>query len=108
MLLLGIPPEVLIWLMPFAVGSSALVHANLDWSFGPFRYVLASPVFHRWHHAGATQGGSRNFAATFPVIDILFGTFYMPTDQRPDVYGIEDAEFPTRFSHQLLRPFVSD
>lgn len=30
MLLLGIPPEGLVWLTPFTVGSSALVHANLN------------------------------------------------------------------------------
>ncbi|MBV9077313.1 MAG: sterol desaturase family protein, partial [Methylobacteriaceae bacterium] len=50
MLSLGIAPEVLAWLAPFNVAMSAFVHANLDWTLGPFRYVIASPVFHRWHH----------------------------------------------------------
>ena len=106
MLLLGIPPDVLVWLMPFNVGTSALVHANLDWDFGVFRYVLASPVFHRWHHTSAARGGSSNFAGTFPLFDLLFGTFYLPAEQRPDRYGVDDPHFPKNFVGQLRHPFA--
>ena len=106
MLLLGIPPEVLVWLLPFTVGSSALVHANLDWDFGVFRYLLVSPVYHRWHHTSAERGGSSNFAGTFPLFDLLFGTFYLPTEQRPDCYGVDDPHFPTDFVGQLRHPFA--
>lgn len=106
MLLLGIPPEVLLWLMPFNVGTSALVHANLDWDFGPFRYVLVSPVYHRWHHTSAERGGSSNFAGTFPLFDLLFGTFHLPAGQRPDGYGVDDPRFPKGFIGQLRHPFA--
>ena len=106
MLLLGISPEVLAWLMPWTVGSSALVHANLDWDFGVFRYVLVSPVYHRWHHTSAERGGSSNFAGTFPLFDLLFGTFYLPVGQRPDRYGVDDPHFPKGFVGQLRHPFV--
>lgn len=105
MLLMGVSPGVLVWLAPFNVGMSALVHANLDWDFGPFRYVLASPVFHRWHHTGPDRGGESNFAATFPVFDLLFGTFYMPRGERPDGYGVDDRSVPDGFVRQLLHPF---
>jgi sterol desaturase/sphingolipid hydroxylase (fatty acid hydroxylase superfamily) len=106
MLLLGIPPEVLVWLMPFTVGSSALVHANLDWNFGAFRHLLVSPVYHRWHHTSAERGGSSNFAGTFPLFDLIFGTFYMPAAQRPDCYGVDDPHFPTDFIGQIRHPFA--
>ncbi len=106
MLLLGIPPEVLVWLMPFNVGSSALVHANLNWDFGIFRYLLVSPVYHRWHHTSAERGGSSNFAGTFPLFDLVFGTFYMPVEQRPDLYGIDDIHFPKDFIGQIRHPFA--
>jgi hypothetical protein len=105
MLLLGISPEVLALLAPWSVGSSALVHANLNWTFGPFRYVLASPVFHRWHHTRADRGGSSNFAGTFPFIDMVFGTFYMPKDALPDAFGVDDPDFPRGFWGQLWYPF---
>jgi sterol desaturase/sphingolipid hydroxylase (fatty acid hydroxylase superfamily) len=105
MLLLGIPPEVLVWLTPWSVGSSALVHANLDWTFGPFRYVLASPVYHRWHHTSAERGGSSNFAGTFPFLDLMFGTFHMPRGELPNAYGQDDPTLPSDFIGQLIHPF---
>ena len=105
MILLGVSPEVLIVLAPFNAGMSALVHANLDWTFGPCRYLVASPVFHRWHHTDYRRGGSKNFAPTFPLIDVLFGTFYMPKGELPDRYGVHDKHFPTEIVGQLLYPF---
>jgi sterol desaturase/sphingolipid hydroxylase (fatty acid hydroxylase superfamily) len=55
-----------------------LPHANLNWTYGPFRYVFVSPVFHRWHHTRTDEGGLRNFANIFSCIDLLFGTYYLP------------------------------
>lgn len=105
LLLAGISPEVLVWVVPFNIGMATLVHANLNWTFGPFRYVLASPVFHRWHHTGVDRGGERNFAANFPVIDLLFGTFYMPPGRLPDDYGVTERDVPYDLGRQMLHPF---
>jgi sterol desaturase/sphingolipid hydroxylase (fatty acid hydroxylase superfamily) len=105
LLLAGISPNVMLWVGPFTTATSALVHANLNWTFGPFNYVLASPVFHRWHHTALERGGSSNFAGTFPIWDVLFGTFYMPKNELPDAYGIADKSFPASFGAQLLYPF---
>src|SRR5205085_9097967 len=55
-LLMGFTPAALVVLAPFNIVYSALVHANLNWTFGPFRYVFASPVFHRWHHTTEEEG----------------------------------------------------
>jgi sterol desaturase/sphingolipid hydroxylase (fatty acid hydroxylase superfamily) len=105
LLLAGISPNVMLWVGPFTTATSAFVHANLNWTLGPFRYVIAGPVFHRWHHTAADRGGSMNFAGTFPIWDLLFGTFYMPADVLPDAYGIDDSRFPEGFSAQMLYPF---
>jgi sterol desaturase/sphingolipid hydroxylase (fatty acid hydroxylase superfamily) len=105
LLLAGIAPAVLGLLTPFNVLMSAFVHANLNWTLGPFRYVLAGPVFHRWHHTAAERGGSKNFAGTFPLWDLLFGTYYMPEKELPDAYGIGEPDFPESFGGQLLYPF---
>ncbi|MFN3658753.1 MAG: sterol desaturase family protein [Pseudolabrys sp.] len=105
LLLAGISPNVMLWVGPFTTAHSAFVHANLNWTLGPFKYVLAGPVFHRWHHTAADRGGSTNFAGTFPVLDLLFGTFYMPKDKLPDAYGVDDRDFPAGFGAQMLYPF---
>ena len=43
LLLAGISPNVLVFLGPFTIAHSAFVHANLNWSLGPFKYVIAGP-----------------------------------------------------------------
>jgi sterol desaturase/sphingolipid hydroxylase (fatty acid hydroxylase superfamily) len=105
LLLAGISPNVLVFLGPFTTAHSAFVHANLNWTLGPFRYVIAGPVFHRWHHTAAEQGGEKNFASTFPVIDLIFGTFYMPKQALPAAYGVADPRFPGGFGAQMIYPF---
>lgn len=106
LLLAGIPPTVLVFLVPFQMFMSGLVHADVDWDFGPIgKYVIASPVFHRWHHTGVDEGGEMNYAPTFPIIDVIFGTFYMPEGKYPSNFGVDDPEFPKGFEQQMLYPF---
>jgi len=104
LLLAGVAPDIFLFVGPFNTFTSALVHANLNWTFGPLKYVIASPVFHRWHHTHPEEGGERNFAGTFSLFDWMFGTFYMPQNQLPQVYGLTDHAFPASFGLQLLYP----
>jgi len=91
LLLAGVSPDIFIFMGPFSTITSMFVHANLDWTLGPFKYVFAGPVFHRWHHARGAEG--KNFAGTFPFIDLMFGTFHMPQGQLPGDYGIDASRF---------------
>lgn len=104
-LLLGFSPAALLALAPVNIAYSAMVHANLNWTFGPLRYLFASPVFHRWHHTTEQDGLNKNFAPTFPFLDLLFGTFYMPPGRLPEQYGNGEADYPTDFWGQLIQPF---
>jgi sterol desaturase/sphingolipid hydroxylase (fatty acid hydroxylase superfamily) len=104
LLLAGISPKVMIVIGPFTIFHSAFVHANLKWTLGPFRYVIAGPVFHRWHHTGLADGGNTNFASTFPLWDLMFGTFYMPAGRMPADYGADDPTMPGSFVAQLAHP----
>jgi sterol desaturase/sphingolipid hydroxylase (fatty acid hydroxylase superfamily) len=99
----GFSDAAFVILGPFNLVYGALVHANLNWTFGPFRYVLASPVYHRWHHAKDPAVHDHNFAPTFPIWDLMFGTYYMPRGVLPENYGVEGV--PTHFVGQLIYPF---
>ena len=88
----------------FATAYAITLHANLNWTYGPFRYVIASPAFHRWHHTSADDGKDRNFAGFFPLWDLLFGTFYMPKGRQPEVFGVADP-VPSGIIGQLIYPF---
>ena len=106
MLYLGVAPAVMLTLVPFQTMTAMFVHANLNWTLGPLKYAVATPVFHRWHHTGPDEGGNSNFASTFAVWDVLFGTFYMPAGNLPVNYGVDDPRFPAGFLGQLVYPFI--
>ena len=84
------------------------IHSNLRWTFGPLRYVLVSPVFHRWHHSDLPEAQDKNFAAMFSCIDLALGTFYMPMNNMPDTTGLSTQEktvHPRTLAGQLWYPF---
>jgi sterol desaturase/sphingolipid hydroxylase (fatty acid hydroxylase superfamily) len=53
-------------------------HMNLRLHLGPLTRVFAGPQVHRIHHSNLPQHQNRNFAAFFPIWDILGGTFHKP------------------------------
>lgn len=101
---LGMPPG--------AVGAGAFlltlhgiyVHMNLDWDHGPFKLLLASPRYHRWHHADVKIAYGKNLANVMPMFDYLFGTYYVPGSckERTGSAGVSHDD-PIRL---MLYPFV--
>jgi sterol desaturase/sphingolipid hydroxylase (fatty acid hydroxylase superfamily) len=102
---LGFDPALLAAYIPFLAGYAVFIHANVPWSFGPLRYVIATPAFHRWHHAADEQGLDRNFAGLFPFLDLLFGTYHLPSGRSPRRYGIPGGDVPAGLLAQLAYPF---
>ena len=78
------------------------VHANLRWRLGPLEWCISSPAFHHWHHSRIDHI-NHNFAATFPWIDRLFGTHYLPDKEWPVLYGLEQP-LPPQLAEQLIAP----
>jgi sterol desaturase/sphingolipid hydroxylase (fatty acid hydroxylase superfamily) len=106
MLYAGVSPAALLFMVPLQTAMALFVHANLNWTLGPLKYVLATPVFHRWHHTMPDEGGNRNFASMFAFWDVLFATFYLPPGRLPARYGVADPQFPAGFLRQLAYPFA--
>jgi sterol desaturase/sphingolipid hydroxylase (fatty acid hydroxylase superfamily) len=86
---------------------SVLLHSNVRINFGPLRWLLASPEFHHWHHSKDGAARDKNFAATLPLLDVLFGTLHMPRGQMPSKYGL-DQSIPATYPAQLFYPFRSN
>jgi sterol desaturase/sphingolipid hydroxylase (fatty acid hydroxylase superfamily) len=57
---------------------TALLHARVDTDFGVLGRVLASPHFHRAHHADTPDQFNRNFGGTFSCWDTVFNTRAQP------------------------------
>lgn len=104
LLALGFAPVALGGIAPVLTVMAILVHANLDWDWGPLRAVLASPRFHRWHHTDEASARDKNFAGLLPLWDILFGTYYMPRDRGPTRFGTT-SPVPAGLVGQMIFPF---
>ena len=68
------------------------IHMNLRLPLGPLTPVLAGPQLHRIHHSVEPHHANRNFAAFFPVWDILFGSYHAPGKAEYPRTGLGDGE----------------
>jgi len=103
LLFLGFSFSVFAALGPFFVLHTLLLHANVPWGFGPLGKVLASPRFHRRHHARDLPPA--NYAGVFSAFDVLFGTFDLPArDAAP--FGVPERDVPESLLGQLAHPFA--
>jgi sterol desaturase/sphingolipid hydroxylase (fatty acid hydroxylase superfamily) len=91
--------------MPIVAVQALFVHSNVRFHFGPLRYVLTTPLVHHWHHSSDPKALDKNFAVTFSIIDVVFGTFYCPR-QWPEAYGLYEERISNSFVKQLIYPFV--
>ena len=84
---------------------ASLVHANLGGDFDWLGKWLVVPRFHHWHHAIEAEGVDKNFAIHFPIIDRIFGTYYLPKAKWPSGYGVPET-VPSGYLAQMKYPFV--
>lgn len=75
-------------------------HAAVPVSLGRW---LISPRQHRVHHSDDRTLSSSNFAAFFPILDVVFGTYRPP--QTVETTGLHSGRRLTRITDILLAPF---
>jgi sterol desaturase/sphingolipid hydroxylase (fatty acid hydroxylase superfamily) len=80
-------------------------HANLKLRLGIFTPVITGPQLHRIHHSNLPQHHKKNFAQFFPIIDIMFGTYYKPGDDEFPTTGIGGVPSDLPMSYTFIRPF---
>jgi sterol desaturase/sphingolipid hydroxylase (fatty acid hydroxylase superfamily) len=92
---LGLPKEAGALTGTVVVLLNAYVHFDVDWGHGPLRYVIASPRFHRWHHADTPQYYGKNLANVFPFYDVIFGTYLVPgpCNEKMGAIGVPENNF---------------
>jgi sterol desaturase/sphingolipid hydroxylase (fatty acid hydroxylase superfamily) len=84
------------------------IHSNLDVRTGPLQLLINGPEAHRWHHSTDLGAPGMNFGTKLAIWDLLFGTFCLPKDQKPNGYGLTYVSFPKGYLKQHLfafRPF---
>lgn len=102
--LLGIPPRQWLPLLLAQTFSETLQHAQLNWSFGPLRWLFVSPVSHAIHHSAEEHEYNTNYGRVFSLWDVVFGTFLFSarTTRR---YGVDGMDVPERLTAQFVHPF---
>lgn len=104
-LVLGFSPAAFAAYVPILTLYAVMLHANVRWTLGPVGRVIASPVYHRWHHTSEQEGLNKNFAALFPWYDRIFRTYYCPDGVQPTRFGVAGERIPESFLGQLTYPF---
>jgi sterol desaturase/sphingolipid hydroxylase (fatty acid hydroxylase superfamily) len=105
--LLGFAGEALLFHAVLGTVVGHLNHANLDWGYGRWRYVLNSPRMHLWHH-DADASRATNFGIIFSAWDWLFGTARLP-DRPPRRLGFDGQDaLPEGFARRSLWPLVGN
>ena len=87
-----IPPGMAITVGFIFFLPDACAHLNVRIPLGRFVTWVNNPQWHRIHHSVLMEHRDKNFASFFPILDILFGTAWVP---RPDEYpatGLVPAE----------------
>jgi len=79
-----------------------VAHANLPINFGRWSWVINSPAYHRRHHSLLPEHYDSNFAALFPIWDVLFGSYHQPEGFPPT--GLDEQ--PRSVRDLLLWPLV--
>ncbi len=107
MLMCGVGYELIIFHNVFAGITGLLNHSNADLECGVFDHFLNSPGHHRAHHSVGLPGSRSNYGSFFNFTDRLFGTRYLPGDQRSSgPLGLDDSyRMPATFLRQLAVPF---
>ena len=102
---LGFSDAAIFTYVAWVVVQATFIHANVRWRFRAIRWLLATPSFHHWHHSAAPEAVNKNFAVHLPMLDWLFGSYYLP-EHWPASYGLpDDSKMPPGYVGQFVYPF---
>lgn len=102
---LGFSEQAVQIYMPIISIQAVFAHCNFRYRLNGLKYFIATPLVHHWHHSSDEEALDKNFAVTFPLFDILFGTFHCP-DRWPKNYGLYGEKISENFLKQLTYPFL--
>jgi sterol desaturase/sphingolipid hydroxylase (fatty acid hydroxylase superfamily) len=111
--MITIPMAMLFDLSPAAGGAigfafsawTFFIHANLKLSLGWLSWLVDGPQLHRIHHSKLPEHFDRNFAAFFPIWDVIFGTYYHPRRGEFPATGVSDEPPVTTLRDAAWLPF---
>ena len=64
------------------------IHSNINVRTGKWQYFINGPEMHQWHHADDRRVFYANFSTKLACWDWLFGTAFLPAEEKPSAYGL--------------------
>ena len=87
----------------FLTAEPLLAHSNINIKLKPLKWLIVTPEFHHWHHTAEPDAINKNFASQLPILDFLFGTWWLPKNRKIARYGINEP-IQDSYVGQLLEP----
>lgn len=103
---LGIPAGAIVAAYVVASLHTAYVHLELDIDHGPLNWLVASPRFHRWHHADVPEAYGKNLANMIPLWDLMFGTYHRHDRCDAPMGALRDGVPDTDAAKLVTLPFT--
>ncbi len=82
------------------------IHLNIKMNMGILTPIIGGPQVHRIHHSFEKDHLDKNFAAFFPIFDIIFGTFYYPKKHEYPKTGLLGGYKMNSFKKANFYPFM--
>ena len=101
-LILGVGGDQFLLITAFFVIQGDLVHSKATLHFGKLGSVLVDNRFHFLHHSRRKEDHDVNFAAVYPVLDRLFGTYKAPDGAALRETGLDDRLPPRKLTDYYL------
>jgi sterol desaturase/sphingolipid hydroxylase (fatty acid hydroxylase superfamily) len=105
-LLFDLPPANLVIITLIPAAWAYFVHINIPLGFGRLWWLITSPQFHRIHHSIEPAHIDKNFCLFFPLLDVVFGTAYVPRPGEYPATGVKDVDVSTLVG-AFTFPFIS-
>lgn len=105
---LGVTKEVIALHLVIYGLNGFLRHSNIAMKFGWLNYLISTNELHRWHHSKLIEESNANYGSDTMIWDVLFGTFYYPTQRSVGELGVFNEQYPEGFSGQMTAPLVAD
>ena len=107
-IIVGVSGEVLAIYFVFYAINGFFQHCNIDLKLGFLNYIISGPELHRWHHSFIIEEANKNYGNNLIIWDLLFGTWFLPTDRAIKELGLKNRQYPLDFANQMRTPFIKD
>jgi sterol desaturase/sphingolipid hydroxylase (fatty acid hydroxylase superfamily) len=99
------PASVIFVASVFYFFFDACVHINVRMPFGRLGLIVNNPQYHRIHHSLQSEHQNKNFCKLLPVLDMIFGTAWVPARDEFPATGLRSGETASGWFDGLVWPF---